>query len=85
MSVIHELATPRPVEVTSATLPRGVTTTDRRGSCVAWWLDEESHYWLVCFDETGEFVWVPMHEIKAQSNWSGGRRYARANRATTET
>lgn len=73
--VIHELATRLPVFVTAKTLPRGVVTKDRNGMCIAWWTGEESHHWLVCFNETGELVWVPMNELTMKHNWSDGRRY----------
>jgi len=80
---IHELATPLPVEVTSTDLPRGVRPNSRKGTCIAWWCDEETHSWLVCFDQTGELVWVPMSEIKMRANWSNGRRYTAPSRTET--
>ena len=73
--IIHELQTPLPVDVTSQTLPKNVLTKSRRAKCIAWCLDEEEHLWLVHFNETGEFVWVPMQELRMQPSWSNGRRY----------
>jgi hypothetical protein len=64
------------VIVTSLTLPKGVTATNRKGSCIAWWMDEETHSWLIVFEETGEMVWVPMKEVRLQKNWSDERRYS---------
>lgn len=75
MSLMKELKTPRPVLVTSETLPPGVRTVSRKGDCIGWWWNDENHFWLVVFDETGETVWVPQHEIQVRSNWSAGRRY----------
>jgi hypothetical protein len=73
--MVMQLETTLPVEVVSTTLPKNVNTQSRRGSCIAWWLDEHEHLWLVCFDETGEFVWVPMKEIRMQPSWTDNRRY----------
>lgn len=76
MSNIVELKNRLPVVVTSSTLPKGVTTKDRRGTCLAWWIVEDTRCsWLIVFDETGELVWVPMKEIRLQPNWTDGRRY----------
>lgn len=75
MTEVVELKCRLPVIVTSPTLPKGVKAIDRNGSCIAWWMDEESHSWLVAMVETGELVWVPMHEILLKHNWSDGRRY----------
>ncbi len=75
MTEVVELQCRLPVIVTSTSLPKGVKATDREATCIAWWMDEESHSWLVIMKETGEPVWVPMHEILLKHNWSDGRRY----------
>jgi hypothetical protein len=76
VSSIIELKNRLPVIVTSDTLPKGVSETNRRGTALAWWIVEDARCsWLVVFDETGELVWVPMKEIKLQANWTDGRRY----------
>lgn len=79
--MIHELATPLPVEITAADLPRGVRATVGKGICIAWWVDGEAHDWLVVLDQTGECVWVPMKEVKLRESWSNGRRYSREEKA----
>lgn len=65
-----------PVTVVARDLPVGVTPNNRKGVCIAWWLEKDTHLWLICFDETGEFVWVPIHEIRMAPSWSDGRRYS---------
>lgn len=70
-----QLPVPVQVKVVSVTLPSGVTATDRRGMCLAWWMTDEQCLWLVAFDETGELVWVPMKEVRLRQNWSAGRRF----------
>lgn len=72
--MITELHTRLPVCVLSATLPTGVVTKSRKGTCLAWDTDAEICLWLVCFDETGELVWVPMREIKLRKCWTHNRR-----------
>jgi hypothetical protein len=72
---ITELQNPILVQVVSKTLPFGVTESNRRGQCIAWYSTLEEHQWLVVFDETGEFVWVPIREIRMRPSWSNERRY----------
>jgi hypothetical protein len=69
-----QLPVPIAVLVVSDTLPKGVTTTSRRGYAIGWLTTEEQCLWNVAFDETGELVWVPMREVRLRSNWSVGRR-----------
>lgn len=74
--MITELRSPLPIEITGTTLPRGMSPVRcRSGKCIAWWCTTEEHLWLVCMDETGEFVWVPMAEVRMARSWSNGRRY----------
>jgi hypothetical protein len=73
---LKQLEIPIEVKVVSADLPKGMTETNRKGLCLAWWMTEDSCLWLVCFHETGELVWVPMAEIRLRPNWSASRRYS---------
>jgi hypothetical protein len=71
-----QLCPPIPVEVTSETLPRGVTTQSRRGWAYAWSQPGiDSHVmWRVVFDDSRQVVDVPQKEILVDRNWSYGRR-----------
>lgn len=73
-----QLDEPIEVRVVSADLPKGMTQSARKGFCIAWWATVDTHLWLVVFDDTGELVWVPMHEIRMRPNWTSGRRFAEA-------
>lgn len=72
---LQQLAEPIEVRVVSSSLPKGMTACNRLGSCIAWWMSEETCLWLVSFDQTGELVWVPMAEIRLRPNWTARRRF----------
>lgn len=72
---VTELKTPLPVEIMSKDMPRGMAPNNRRGVCIAWWVDQEWHQWLVCMDDTCEMVWVPMQQIRMQDSWTHRRRH----------
>ncbi len=75
MTTLLELRTPIPVEMIEGELPEGMKSSAGRGWCYAWAYTFDGHMqWLVCLDDTREWVWVPQPEIRADANWSMGRR-----------
>jgi len=74
-TILQQLRSPIAVRVVATELPKGMTENERKGLCIAWWMSEDVCLWLVCFDVTGELVWVPMAEIRLRPNWSAGRRF----------
>lgn len=72
--IFHEFAEPKPVTVTSKRLPQGVKTKSRSALAVGFMPSHDNHYqWLCVFDETGEVVSVPNHEVRFADNWSLSR------------
>ena len=70
-----EFAEPKPVVITSKHLPRGVRTKDRNALALGFLPSHDNHYqWLCVFNETGEIVSVPNHEVRFADNWSLSRR-----------
>lgn len=80
-TILLQLPTPIACRVVSSDLPKGMTPNGRKGTCIAWWMSEDMCMWNVCFDETGELVWVPMAEIRLRPNWSAGRRFSESTTA----
>lgn len=70
----HEFSEPKPVIVASKRLPDGVKAKNRSALALGFMPSHDNHYqWLCVFDETGEVVSVPNHEVRFAGNWSMGR------------
>jgi len=75
--IVTRLAPPIAVIVTANTMPHNVQSKGGKAWAHAWIDDAgtDAHtLWRVCLDDSGEWVDVPNPEIRADFNWSMGRR-----------